>query len=238
MLEALAENLWHDQFDLFMPGGIHFRGRMLVVRLASGGLWVWSPIPIDDALAEQVSALGPVEHLVAPNSFHHLHFAAAAARWPDARRHVSPALARKRPELEHDEVLGSRPPAAWAAELDQHLVGGAPKLDEVVFFHRPSKTLVVCDLVFNILEYKGWVTGLVFRMAGTHKRLGQSRLLRSAVRDRAAAADSARRILEWDFERVVMAHGQVLEHGAREAFTGALHWMLAGARPAATARAS
>lgn len=235
MLEALADDLWHDQFDLFIPPRVHFRGRMVVARLGSGGLWVWSPIPIDDALAEQISALGPVEHIVAPNSFHHLHFAAAAERWPDARRWVSPALVPKKPDLEHDDRLGDEPPAAWADVLDQHVVGGAPKLDEVVFFHRPTKTLVLCDLVFNILEYRGWLSGLVFRMAGTHKRLGQSRLLRSMVRDRQAAAASARRILEWDFERVVMAHGEVIEEGAHEALEGALGWMLEGG---AVARAS
>lgn len=229
MLEPLAEGLWHDQFDLFMPPRIHFRGRMVVARLASGGLWVWSPIPITDELAAQLAELGSVEHLVAPSAFHHVHFEAAAERFASARKWLAPALTNKRPELKCDEPLSTDAPAAWAEDFEQHLIGGMPKVDEVVFLHRPSKSLIVTDLVFNILEYQGWLTGLIFRMAGTHKRFAQSRLFKSMVKDRAAAGRSAQHILGWDFDRVVMAHGEIVEQGARETLTGALEWMLAGA---------
>lgn len=238
MLEPIHEGLWHDQFDLFVPPGLHMRGRMVVARLGDGRLWVWSPIPLSDALARQLEGLGEVAHVVAPNALHHLHFAAAAQRFPRAQGWISPALVRKRPDLAGCERLGDAPPAAWAADLDQHLVAGVPKLDEVVFFHRASKTLLVTDLVFNVLEYRGWLSGLVFRMVGAHKRLAQSRALRMMVRDRAAAAASARTILGWGFERVVMAHGEIVEHDARARMTEALRWMLGGAPAIAAARAS
>lgn len=228
MLEPIAPGLWHDQFDLYIPPRVHFRGRMVVARLGDGRLWVHSPIPIDDALARQLAELGEVGHLVAPNAFHYLHFAAAAQRYPEARRWIAPALASKRPQLAYDEQLGDRAPAAWAAELEQLVVGGMPKVDEVVFLHRASKTLVITDLAFNIQEYRGLMAGLVFRLAGTHKRFGQSRLLRSLVRDRQQAAQAAQRILDWDFERVVMAHGEIIEHDAHARMSEVLGWMLAG----------
>lgn len=237
MLEPIVEGLWQDQFDLFIPLRVHFRGRMVVARLHDGRLWVWSPIPIDDARAEQITALGEVAWVVAPNALHHLHFAAALERFGGAQGWISPALASKRPALAGHERLGDTPPAAWAADLEQHRIAGAPMLDEIVFFHRPSKSLLVTDLVFNILEYQGWVSGLVFRMVGAHKRLAQSRLLRTMVKDRAAAAASARRILAWDFERVIMAHGELVEHDAHARMTEALRWMLGGA-PAIEAAAA
>ncbi len=229
MLESITEGLWHDQFDLIAPLGVHFRGRMVVARLPDGTLWVHSPIPIDDALAEQLAELGPVAHLVSPNAFHHVHFEAAATRYGDAQRWITPALARKRPQLEHDQLLGDEAPPAWADCLDQLPIGGMPKVDEVTFFHRASGTVILTDLVFNILEYRGWMSGLVFRMAGTHKRFAQSRLLRSMVRDREAAGRAARRLLAWDVRRVVMAHGEIIEQDARERLTEALGWMLEGA---------
>lgn len=238
MLEPIAEGLWHDQFDLFVPPGLHMRGRMVVARLSDGRLWIWSPIPIDDALAREIGALGEVGHIVAPNALHHLHFAAAAERFPSAERWIAPALARKRPDLAGCRRLEDEAPAAWAGELEQLRVEGAPKLDEVAFFHRASKTLIVTDLVFNVLEYRGWLSGLVFRMVGAHKRLAQSRAMRMLVRDRAAAAASARRILAWDFERVVMAHGEIVDRDARARMTEALRWMLGGAPAIAAARAS
>jgi hypothetical protein len=238
MLEPIAEGLWHDQFDLIVPPGLHMRGRMVVARLGDGRLWVWSPIPLSDALARQLEGLGEVGHIVAPNALHHLHFAKAAERFPQARRWIVPTLATKRPALAGAEQLGDAPPAAWAEDFDQHRVAGAPKLDEVVFFHRASETLVVTDLVFNVLEYRGWLSGLVFRMVGAHKRLAQSRAMHMLVRDRAAAAASARVILGWGFTRVVMAHGEIVEHDARARMTEALRWMLGGAPAIAAARTS
>lgn len=225
MLEPLGEGLWQSRFDLF-AGGVHFPGRMVVARLSDGGLWLWSPVPIDDALAAAITELGPVAHIVAPNAFHHLQFRSAAERFGDAKRWLTPALAKKRPTLEHDELLTGEAPEVWADTLDQLLVGGIPKVDEAVFCHRPSKTLIVTDLIFNILEYQGWMSGLVYRMAGTHKKCAQSRLLRSGVRDRKAAGDSVRAMMKWDFDRVVMAHGEVLEDNAREQLQDALTWML------------
>lgn len=228
MLEPIVEGLWHDQFDLVVPPGLHMRGRMVVARLADGRLWIWSPIPIDAELARRIEALGEVGHIVAPNALHHLHFAAAAARFPRAERWIAPALVRKRPDLASCRTLADAPPAAWAADLDQLRVEGEPKLDEVVFLHRASKTLIVTDLVFNVLEYRGWFSGLVFRMVGAHRRLAQSRAMRMLVRDRAAAAASVRRILAWDFERIVMAHGEIVDHDARPRLSEALRWMLGG----------
>ena len=227
MLEPLGEGLWQSRFDLF-TGGVHFPGRMIVARLDDGGLWLWSPVPIDDTLAAAITELGPVAHIVAPNAFHHLHFRKASARFGDAQRWITPALAKKRPTLEHDELLTGETPAVWADTLDQLIVGGIPKVDEVVFFHRPSKTLVVTDLIFNIMEYQGWISGLVYRMAGAHKKCAQSRLLRSAVKDRAAAGASVRTMLKWDFTQVVMAHGEVLTDDARGQLERALTWMIEG----------
>jgi hypothetical protein len=55
---------------------------------------------------------------------------------------------------------------------------------------------------------------------------GPTYLERLLVRDRAAARRSLERILAWDFERVVVAHGAVLESGGREALRAAYTWLL------------
>ena len=59
--------------------------------------------------------------------------------------------------------------------IDQILIEGAPKLSEVVFFHRASRSLLVSDLFFNVTEPETWATGLLLRMMGTYKRFGRSR---------------------------------------------------------------
>ena len=104
-----------------------------------------------------------------------------------------------------------------------------PGLDEHVFFHPTSRTLVVADLVFNVHACPGLGMPLFLRLVGAWKKLAQSRVWRFATKDRAAAAASIDEVLAWDFDRLVMAHGDVIESGAREQLAEALHWLRGGA---------
>lgn len=234
-LVPLAEELWAFEHDLYLPGRVHFRGRSCVARLDDGSLWVHSPNPLDDALAAELAALGPVRHLVAPNKLHHLHLADAMARYGDARVWVAPGLADKRDDLAaHGELraLGDGAPSDWAGQIDQLVIGGAPWVNEVVFVHRRSGALLVTDLVFNVHEVEGWISPLVFRMTGAYRKLAQSRLFRSQVKDRRAFARSGEALLQLDFDKVVMAHGEPLlapdaeGRTPRERLETALGWML------------
>ena len=201
--------------------------RMFVVRLADG-LWVHSPIKLDDAIAAEVEALGPVRHLVAPNCFHHLHMGAASERWPEAKVHAPAGLRAKRKDLRIDFDLrdGDHP---WGDAFEQIEIVGAPALDEFVFLHRRSKTLIVCDFVFNIHENPSFMTRLILRMVGVWQRLAQSRIWRHYTKDRQAAARSAGRVLELEFTRVLASHGRTEEGPeVREKLREGLSWMLAG----------
>ncbi len=233
-LRPLAEGLWCFEHDLYLPGGVHFPGRSCVVRLDDGSLWIHSPNPIDDALADQLAALGPVGHLVAPNKLHHLHLAAAIERYPNARVWGAPGLSAKRDDLHFDAELDDAAPSEWSGQIDQVVTRGAPWVNEVVFVHRRSRTLLLTDLVFNVQAPRGVMTRLVFWMAGASGKLAQSRLLKSQVKDRPAFAKSGDAVMGLDFDKVVMAHGQpLLDDDARgrpprEQLGSALEWMLAG----------
>ncbi|HCH65239.1 MAG: hypothetical protein CL927_20765 [Deltaproteobacteria bacterium] len=210
MLTTIAPGLWGFENDLFMPGGIHFRGRTTVVRLASGGLLLHSPNPITDTLAAEIESLGPVEVLVAPNNLHHTHFAAAATRWPTAQRWGAPGLPKKRPDLDFHHILQHDSPP-WASTFAPIPIDGIPWLDETVFFHRETGTLVFTDLFFNIHNPANWQTRLLFWMYGILGRPAQSPLVRLAAKDRPRAGQSAQSLLNLQVERLVPAHGPVVE---------------------------
>lgn len=223
-LRALDRDLWCLDADLRVQAGFHLPVRMTVIRLADGGLWLHSPIAIDDATAAELDALGPVRHIVAPSLLHHLFAGAAHERWPAAQLHAPASLGVKRPALTIGRPLAED--GRWP-EITIMAIAGAPKIDEHVFLHRPSGTLIVTDLLFNVHEVPGLLSPLILRLVGAWKRLAQSRIWRSMVKDRAAASASAGRVMAQEFHRLVPAHGRILEGAdTRERVGAALRWML------------
>ena len=217
---------WVIDFQQKTGFGLTFPARMTVVRLEDGALWIYSPGPLDDRTAEELEGLGPVRYLVAPNLFHHLHLPAAAARFPDAEILGAPGLAEKREDVTFTGTLGLASP--WGPELQPLPIDGMPSFSEVVFCHRPSGSLLVADLLFNLRHSMGIVVSTYCRLTGVHGRVAMSRIFRFAIRDRPACAASCLRLLRSPFDRLVPCHGEVVEQGAKLQVEAALAWVFKG----------
>jgi len=208
--------------------GLEVGTRMTVIRLGGARLLLHSPVALDPELRRELDSLGRVCFVVAPNRVHHLYAGQVAEAYPEARLWVAPGLERKRPDLRFVAVLGDEAPAEWRGELEQVFFRGRPYENEVVFFHRASRTLILCDLAFNFGPSAAAPTRLLMRLLRSYGRFGPSKLDPLLIRDRRAARESLERILDWDFDRVVVAHGDVLESGGREALRQGYSWLLAG----------
>lgn len=226
MLQRLADGLWVDARPFRAGPFLEIGTRMSVVRLADRGLLLHSLVEIDAETRAALEALGPVHHLVAGNQLHHRYLASAAKAFPQAELWGPPGLAEKRKDLRFEGVLGDEAPAAWGTDLDQLAVRGIPRMNEVAFLHRASRTLLVTDLCFNVRHSDQLGTRLFMRVNGAYGRFGPTRLLRSLVRDRPALRASVEKILAWDFDRVVVTHGEVLERGGRDALRAGFKWLL------------
>ncbi len=223
----MGEELWLADGPPVSFYGFPYPTRMAVVRLRDGSLWVWSPIELDEALRHAVQAIGPVRFLISPNKLHHLHLGAWAQAFPDARLYASPGLARRRPDLHFHAELGDAPDPAWAADLDQVIFRGSFWLEEVVFFHRASRTALVCDLIQknDPAGYRGWRRFLM-RLDGLLGPEGSTpREWRASFWDRPAARAALRKALAWDTERLVIAHGSCALTGGGEALRSSLAWL-------------
>jgi hypothetical protein len=223
-LQPVATNLWVIDFPLRV-GGLHLGTRTTVVRLASGGLWLHSPGPLHPELVTAVIALGPVQALVAPNALHHLSLAQNVRSFPRATVYVSPALPAKLKLPFPYETLNDEPPALWRDEISQHVIGGLPKLQEVVFCHHASRTLVLTDLAFHIRHSDSWFTRLFMRLNGAYGHFGPSRIFRLMVKNRPALRSSLDRIQTWDFDRVIVSHGEVLEREGKQIMHTQYAWV-------------
>lgn len=223
MLRQLDTNLWVLDKPFQIPGA-ELGVRMTVVRLKNGDLWVHSPVRTNPEERSAIDQLGRVAHIVAPSKVHHLFAAELKSCYPEARLYVAPGLAQKNRALVNSEPLTDRPPTAWGGELDQVLLGGAPSVNETVFLYQ--RTLIVTDLVFNYVEAEGFGTRLFLRLDGALGGLRVSRIMRMVIRDRAAARESIERILRWDFDRIIVTHGEVLQAGGHAALTQACQFLL------------
>ena len=223
-LLALADGIWSFNGPLAV-GGAHVGHRMTVVQLEGGGLWLHSPVLLDSSRRAELDQLGPVEHLVAPSTFHDLYWSENLAAYPQARSYCAPALAGEHPELSFDATLGPAPEPAWAGQLDQIILAGMPKINEVVFLHQASGTLIVADAIFTIFKPANLTTKLILSLTGTNGKVAVSRLFRHFVQDATALRRSIDQVLAWDFDRLVVGHGQVLDSGAHQAFAKAFRFL-------------
>jgi hypothetical protein len=224
MLRKLDENLWVAEQPLrFM--GLAVGARMTIIRLADGGLWVHSPLRLTPERRQAVEALGPVRFLVAPNKYHHLFIGEWMAAYPQARAYAAPGLPEKRKDLSFHAVLSDQAPAEWAGQIEMLPWRGAPMLSEVVFFHSPSRTLVLTDMAHNVGPDAAATTRFFFRLFGGYGRLGTSLVERMVNRDRPAVRRTVDTILQWDFQRVIIAHGHIVESNGAQALREAYAWL-------------
>ncbi len=215
-------HVWTIPSALTLMPGVSLPLRTTILRDTEGGLVVVSPVAGIDQWGREVENLGPVRAVVAPNGFHHLFARAAWERYPQATLWASGALRRKRPDFpEATRWLDGEAPVALAPGIVAHPVLGMAPVQEWVFLHEGSRTLVVTDLLFNILE-PGFGLGLFQRVVGTYKKLAVSRLFVRARRDRAAFDRSLEAIAALPFERLVMAHGEPILAGAKSLAAAAL----------------
>ena len=208
------------------PVALPFTTRMVVVRLATGGLWVHSPVAPDAQLLQAVDALGPVRHLIAPNSIHYWYMADWLDRYPDAVSYAVPGLARraKRP-FRIDHVLDDdHLPTAWGDEIDWVVVPGTA-VTEAAFHVRPASTVILADLIenFELPRIKGRLHRLLVRLGGADG--GTPHDLKMTFRPkRRQVAGRVRLILAWRPDKVIMAHGRPYASDGAAHLDRALAW--------------
>ena len=214
MLRRLDQGLWVAEHPLRLAGA-RFGARMTLVRLSDGGLWLHCPIPLGDGLRQQIQAQGAVRYIVAPNKLHYLWLAENATAFPDAGLYLAPGLADKRSDLPEGEVLDETT-APWSADLDQAFIGGWPFMNETVFLHRASRTAILTDIAFNLRPPRPLLERIWLGILGAYDHCGPSRLARLTMRDRKQVRSGLDRLLAWDFDRVVLAHGDLVERDGRD----------------------
>jgi hypothetical protein len=217
----LGSRSYYFDSKLRLLPGVTIPLRSMLIAAADQQILV-SPV----ATADEAFQIGEAPlALVAPSLLHHLHLPAAIERYRPAALWGPPGLGELHPDLMPMHVFGID---VWPyrEQLEYVLLEGAPIRNEVVLYHRASKTIYTADLFFHITApatgIEGLLTPLALRWMGVYRRFGVMKPWRHWVADPGAFQRSLEQVLAWDFERIVVAHGDVVDQNARVQFVEAL----------------
>ena len=227
MFGHLGENIWDHEMPIRF-GGIPLWHRMTIIRLSSGGLLVHSPTKLDFTTRKEFEKLGPIVAILVPSWWHDLHLKEYINAYPGARLCGAPTFAKWNRSLPIAEVLGDLAPSLWESEIDQvHVQGISLFLDEIAFYHRCSRSLIVADLLFNLSEKDAWIARMLGSLViGPYPGCRFARLYRPAVLDRRRMRASLERMFEWDFDQIIVGHGAVVRSNGKEIFCEAFRWLM------------
>ncbi len=220
MLIPIAQNLWLLSYPLKL-GGVDVRKAVTVVRLNSAKVVILSAGPFDEGDATQIRAVGLPTWLVEGMLRHDTFTNDGWAAFPGITV-LGPSGFEEHVKFPVRPILPT--PAEWAGELVALELAGVPSMRETVFFHPLSRTLIVQDLAFNFPAEQPLLKEAALRLAvGKHHSPGVSRSFSLGVKDRPAFEQSLRQMLAWDFDRLIVGHGDMIETGAKARLLAALH---------------
>ncbi|MGH9760853.1 MAG: DUF4336 domain-containing protein [Blastocatellia bacterium] len=228
-LQPFARNLWIADGPNVRDFGVMFTTRMSIARLSDGSLWVNSPVSVSLETLKRITELGPVKYLVAGTPRHVWRLEEWHTLFPEGQLWASrpTPFTLKKGRLPITGILGDDPPQAWAADLDQLAFKGNPLIEEVPFFHKESRTLIMDDLIQNHrIEKDKPLSSALFKLAGvTGPHGGVPRDIRLSFTNRKLARQSLEKLLSWDFDKLIIAHGVCFEQDARTIVKRAFRWL-------------
>ncbi|MGG6265412.1 DUF4336 domain-containing protein [Leptolyngbya sp. AN03gr2] len=232
ILRTIDTDLWVAEQPL-KYFGLEVGTRMTVIRLNQNQLLVISPIDPDGELLEHLNQLGQVSVIIAPNLYHHLFLNQFRQNYREAELWAPTDLQQKRPDLQIDRVLSDHTINLLDGIEAEQVIGfstltaaGYAPLSEWAFFHVRSRTLIITDLAFYIDRTSSRPVQLAFKLLGGYQQLRPSWLEKLATQDKEQVQHSIRRILAWDFERVILARGSIVEQEGKRQFQQGYEWFL------------
>ncbi len=222
----IADNLWLLTYAKKLLG-VEIGRVVTLMRLRDGRLVIHSTAPFTPADVAAIRKLGEPGWLLDATLFHDSFAVEGRAAFPNLP-YLAPGELAKGTAGETAPLTPA--PSEWAGELEVLELGGMPKVREHVMFHRPSRTLIVGDVLFNFGRgASGWTRFFARHVMRLKEFIGMSPFFRLMIRDRDAFRSSVAAMMRWDFDRVIVGHGEIIERGGKERVRDVLS--LAGVAP-------
>ena len=235
-LKPVTDDVWIVDGPLIEFGPpllrMPFPTRMTVVRIGRE-LFIHSPTPLTAGLKAEFAAIGEPAWIIGPNRIHYWWIPEWCETYPDAAAYLAPRIMEQAGDRLDQVVyrcrsLDNRSGYPWDGAIDTLPVQGS-YMSEIVFFHRPSRTLVLTDMIENFEPQKLGLFARVLTWLGgaQHPDGKMPRDMRLTYRARAAelrvAIDT---MIGWNPARIILAHGRWYERGGTDELRRAFRWLV------------
>ena len=137
--------------------------------------------------------------------------------------------AKQKIPVSFDEKLTDEAHEAWADQIDQLVFKGSAYIEEVVFFHKDSQTLILTDLIenFEAERFPSPLRSKAYKLVRVAAPDGQTPIdyRMTFIGHQKEAKDCLEQMLAWKPEKIILAHGRCfLENGVAE-LRRALRWI-------------
>jgi len=243
VVREVAPDVWIFSKPFTRFGMLPLGGRTTVIKLSTqtdgkNDLWILASTPLITQTKEKVDELGAPKYLVSPDSDHHLFLAEWKHAYPEAKLIGPAVVANKKKDLEFHGVYGRDTEGTlygYEDEIEARYFSGFSK-EDIVFLHKPSKSLLEADLIFNMPcteQYslvggsgKVPILGAILTPSSNQSR----KYVWKAVKKDGynTMKEDAVAVAGWDFERIIPCHGDVIETDGKKAWNDGLKWHIEG----------
>ncbi|MFM2478778.1 DUF4336 domain-containing protein [Celerinatantimonas sp. MCCC 1A17872] len=228
-MKKLAHNIWIFDGDTVSFLGLPYSTRMTVIKLNCSKVWVHSPVKLTHSIQMALKNIGEVQYLIAPNHLHHLFLSDWIKAYPNAEVYGTREVIKKRSDISFTGVLNEENIWDWSSDIAQELFSGSVLMQECVFFHKTSKTLIVTDLVENFSgkNFNFWQR-VIAKSIGILAPNGKAPLdwRLSFVFHKTQARKHAVRMLAWDTKILVIAHGEIVTENTDKFLSQSFKWLI------------
>jgi hypothetical protein len=228
-LKEFGQNIWIVDGPNVRDMGVMFTTRMTIVKLHDGSVWVDSPVSASYETLKEITALGSIRYIVAETPRHVWRLSAWHTLFPEAQLWISriTPFTLKKGHLPYTGILTDTPVQAWEGDLEQLPFKGSPLIEEVLFLHKDSHTVIMGDLIQNHIVMKNHpISNAILKLEGVISPLGGVALdLKLAFTHRNIARNSLKKLLSWDFDKLIIAHGGCIEKDAKLYVERSFRWL-------------
>ncbi|EMD34752.1 hypothetical protein CERSUDRAFT_116952 [Gelatoporia subvermispora B] len=235
VIREVTKDVWTFSCPFARFGFIPFGGRSTAIKMQNGDVWVLASTPLTAETKQKLDEIGPVKWIVGADSVHYLYLDEFKKAYPQAKLVAEKDAIKKQADtgLNFDGAWGSDPAGTqYGFESDiKHCYFSGFKNKDVAFFHPASRTLIEADLLFNLPATEQYsktnssgklpVFGTLNPYMWLHKQF-----LWGLGTDKAAMKRDAKTVADWDFERIIPCHGDVIEKDGNKAWREAYKWYL------------